>query len=221
VHGQREVSMWPRLTWVVAHLALFGLGVWLTVGGGVEAFGWMPGDRGRQAVLALFGGVLWLRITFMALRLLRRRFGWEEAIASTAAVAIYQVVFAFAGATHHEPMGWLEAIGIGLFVVGSGMNTGAELQRRRFKQDPRHAGQLYTGGLFAVVRHPNYLGDVLWVTGWGLVTGEPLALLVPLGLVTAFVAYFIPTISEYLRRRYGDAYLMWSAHTPRLFPWLY
>ncbi|MGH6913232.1 MAG: DUF1295 domain-containing protein [Geminicoccales bacterium] len=221
MHGQAEVSMRPRLTWVLAHLVLFALGAWLTIGGGIATANFVPGDPARQVVLAVFGAVLWLRMTFMALRLLRRRFGWEEAVAVTAAVAIYQIVFAAIGAAQQEALGWLDGVGIVLFVLGSAMNTGAETQRRRFKRDPAHVGQLYTGGLFGFVRHPNYLGDVLWVSGWALVAGGPGLLVVPLGLAIAFLTYFIPTLSTYLRQRYGEAYVAWSARTPRLIPWLY
>lgn len=221
MHGQPEVSAWPRRTWVATHLALCLVGAWLTLGGGIGAFGLPIGDPARRAVLAGFGAVLWVRMTFMALWLLHRRFGWEEAAGVIVAVAIYQVGFAVAGAADADALGALDAVAIGLFVSGSALNTGAELQRWRFKRDSRHAGQLYTGGLFGLVRHPNYLGDLLWVTGWAIVTGAPVALLVPLVLAVAFVTYFIPALSAHLRRRYGDAYLAWSARTARLVPWLY
>lgn len=221
MHGEPEVSMRPRLTWVAMHFGLFVFGAWLTIGAGIGVFGFEPGDFGRRLTLALFGAVLWVRMTLMAVRLLGRRFGWQEAIGVTAAVAIYQVGFAGMGAGESAALGLLDVLGISMFVLGSALNTGAEIQRWRFKQDPTHAGQLFTGGLFGVVRHPNYLGDVVWVTGWALLTRTTVALLVPLVLAASFATYFIPSLSAHLRKRYPEQYPNWASQTRRLIPWLY
>lgn len=219
MHGQAEIDRLPRRVWVAAHCALFALAVWLTVGGGIEELSGEPaGSLGRRIVLAGFGAVLLVRMTFLAMVLLKRRFGWEEAAGVTLAVAIYQVGFALLGAGEQAPLAWPDLIGIGLFMVGSWMNTWSEMQRRRFKQDPAHAGRLFTGGLFSIVRHPNYCGDLLWVTAWAVVTRNPLSLVVPAILAIAFATYFVPALSRHLEARYGEAYLAWAAQTPSLNP---
>jgi steroid 5-alpha reductase family enzyme len=59
------------------------------------------------------------------------------------------------------------------------INTGSELQRRKWKQQPENAGHLFTGGLFRYAMQINYFGDELLFTGYALIRGSMWALLVP------------------------------------------
>jgi protein-S-isoprenylcysteine O-methyltransferase Ste14 len=66
-------------------------------------------------------------------------------------------------------------VGGTLYVAGMVVETLAELQRKKFKQDPRNAGKPFTGGLWSVVRHANYTGYAIWragfacaAAGWGV-----------------------------------------------------
>jgi len=60
----------------------------------------------------------------------------------------------------------LVLVGGALFLAGFTLEAIADLQLRRFKANPANRGRLFTGGLFAWSRHPNYFGEmVLW---WGL-----------------------------------------------------
>ncbi|KAL4905667.1 Cupredoxin [Aspergillus multicolor] len=92
--------------------------------------------------------------------------------------------------------------GAALFILGIGAEWQCELQRRRFKADPANKGKLFTQGLFALVRHPNYTGYTVWRGGLGLVTGGPLAGM----LIAAFFAWdfchrAIPALDEYCSKR--------------------
>jgi steroid 5-alpha reductase family enzyme len=63
------------------------------------------------------------------------------------------------------PVGWLDWLGIGLWVFGFGIEAIADGQLARFRKDPAHAGQLMDRGLWRYTRHPNYFGEFcLW---WG------------------------------------------------------
>jgi protein-S-isoprenylcysteine O-methyltransferase Ste14 len=227
MHGQKESSSIPRVTWVVLHLAELGVVLFILFGGGYELLGhamgldWHAGDLGRRVVLAAFGVVLWVRMTLTALYLLRRRFGWSEAVPVLLATAIYQWGFALLGAGAAGPLDALDAIGIVLYVIGSVFNTGSELQRRAFKSKPEHAGQLYTGGFFALTRHPNYFGDSLWGLGWALVTHEPWSAVIVAIEVGGFVFSQIPVLDRYLESHYGEAYRAWAARTKRFIPFVY
>jgi len=55
--------------------------------------------------------------------------------------------------------------GIFLFVLGSLVETGAEMGRKRFKSDPGNKGRLYMEGLFGSARHVNFGGYLAWRTG--------------------------------------------------------
>ena len=227
MHGQEEVSRIPRFTWVVLHLAELGIALWILLGGGYEEVGrwfgqdWVSGDLGRRLILAVFGVVLWSRMTLTGLYLLRRRFGWSEAVPVILASAIYQWGFALLGAGTAAPLSVLDGLGVALYVLGSVFNTGSELQRRAFKARPEHEGQLYTGGFFSLCRHPNYFGDSMWGVGWAILTRNPWSTIIVLVEASGFVFSQIPVLDRYLESHYGEAYREWARHTKRFIPFLY
>lgn len=227
MHGREETSYLPRTVWTVAHLAIVLMVAWMYFGGGIAVvaswFGQVsqPGDVARRTILFAFAVVLWVRMTTTAYLLLNRRFDWSECIAVIGAVAFYQFGFALFGGATVAPLDAVDLVAVGLFVLGSLFNTGAELQRKRFKADPANMGKLYTKGLFGLVRHPNYLGDVLWALGWAFITRNAWALLIPIVAASGFVFMFIPQLSVYLAERYGAQYDDWARRTKRLVPFVY
>jgi protein-S-isoprenylcysteine O-methyltransferase Ste14 len=227
MHGEAERSLAPRITWVVLHLGQVALAGWILLGGGYEALGrlagagWTAGDPGRRVALLACGALLWLRMTYGVLVLVTRRFSWGEAAPVTLASAVYQLGFALLGAGEAARLGTADAAALLLVAMGSALNTGAELQRRAFKAHPEHRGHLCTGGFFALARHPNYLGDVIWGVGWALLTRSPWAWLIVAVEVAGFVFSQVPTLDRYLERRYGDEYRAWAGRTARLFPFIW
>ncbi len=87
---------------------------------------------------------------------------------------------------------------------------------------------LATGGPYAFVRHPLYLGTLLVVVGLGLAAGGPVVLygLLPAALVVYFL-YYAPkkekVESDRLRRRFGEEFDRYRAavrgYVPRLTPY--
>ena len=218
MHGEAETRNAPRVTWIVAHALLTAAAVLILLGGAGAAAG---GDQGRRWLLAAFGIVLWMRMSGGAIWLLQRRFDWAEAIPVTLATALYQLGFTLLGAGNPSPLGLLDWLALFLFAAGSLLNTGSELQRYRFKRDPANRGRLYTAGAFSLVRHPNYAGDILWLSGWALLTRSWWAALIPVALALSFAFFFIPQLSGHLEQRYGDAYREWERRTKRLIPFIY
>ncbi|MEJ2287970.1 MAG: isoprenylcysteine carboxylmethyltransferase family protein [Deinococcales bacterium] len=227
MYGQDEVSRWPRRTMVLVHALVTALAGWFLVGSGTAAVShllgvtWTPGDPSRRALLLAFGVILWLRMSGTALILLKRRFRWNEMAAVGFGVALYQLGFALLGVGSSRPLGPLDVLAAVLFLGGGALNTGSEWARLRFKARPGNRGKLYTRGPFALVRHPNYLGDVLWGVGWALASRSPWSILIVAAEIAGFVFVNIPQLSAYLEQRYGDAYREWAARTARLIPWLY
>jgi steroid 5-alpha reductase family enzyme len=71
---------------------------------------------------------------------------------------------AIAGAD--QPLGWVDALGVTLWLVGLVFEAFGDWQLQRFKSDPANAGRVMDGGLWRYTRHPNYFGDFcIW---WGL-----------------------------------------------------
>jgi len=150
--------------------------------------------------------------------MLERPFPWAEALAVGPWVVILQLAMMWFGGTTEAPVDWVVWAGVGLYALGSWMNTWSEWQRRRFKRDPAHRGVLYTGGLFAVVIHPNYLGDTLLFTGFAMVAGGWWPLLLAALMAASFVWGHIPRLDAHLEDHYGDAFRDYAARTKRFLP---
>jgi len=85
----------------------------------------------------------------------------------------------------------------------------------------RDAQQLRTTGLYAVVRHPSYLGMELIFLAIGLYAGNWLALAIILVPTTAALLYRIHVEEVVLRGAFGPQYMTYSAKTKRLIPGIY
>ena len=140
MHGEQETSNAPRMTCTLIHVALLGVAAWIYFGGGNEFIsGWLTdeptpsGDLTRRIVLFSFGIALFLRINLTLFYLLKRRFDWAELGGVVFALFLYQVVFALLGGRETGPMDLLDIVAIAIFLFGGYLNTGSELQRKRFK----------------------------------------------------------------------------------------
>ena len=84
------------------------------------------------------------------------------------------------GANRGGPLGWLDAFGAAVWLVGFVFETVGDRQLAAFLRDPANAGSLIQGGLWRYSRHPNYFGEATqW---WGLWL---IALSVPWGWAAA------------------------------------
>jgi protein-S-isoprenylcysteine O-methyltransferase Ste14 len=93
-------------------------------------------------------------------------------------------------------------VGMGMFVLGSLVETWAEVQRKRFKDDKRNEGKVFMGGLFGLARHVNYGGYFLWRTGFALFAGGlPWAGVIGLYFMLYFLYMGIPALDEYCSAR--------------------
>ena len=72
----------------------------------------------------------------------------------------------FGAAIDSRPLGLLDAIGAGLWLIGFVFEAGGDWQLSRFKASPANRGKVMDRGLWRWTRHPNYFGDFcVW---WGL-----------------------------------------------------
>jgi steroid 5-alpha reductase family enzyme len=73
---------------------------------------------------------------------------------------------ALAAVTSRDPKG-IDAfawVGLAVWVIGFALEAVADWQKSRFRADPANKGTFIRSGLWAVSRHPNYLGEItLWV----------------------------------------------------------
>lgn len=117
--------------------------------------------------------------------------------------------------------GWLVFAGTILFfaglalVVAAAMGLGTSLTPTPM---PREHGQLQTGGLYKLARHPIYTGVLIVVAGMTIRSGSFVALAV--AVVTFF---FFNTKAKWEESKLAEAYPDYAAYmerTPRFFPGL-
>jgi protein-S-isoprenylcysteine O-methyltransferase Ste14 len=82
----------------------------------------------------------------------------------------------------------------------------------------QRADALNTDGMYSVVRHPLYLGNLLLWMGVALFPANPVFALVVLLGFWLYYERIMFAEEEFLRERYGAAYLEWAARTPAVLP---
>jgi steroid 5-alpha reductase family enzyme len=174
----------------------------------------------RNALLFSFNLVTFVRFLLTLFAFLKRRIPPEETISVPLAFGLYLLGFPLLARGASEPVGWGEISGVGLFLLGSFLNTFGELQRHLFKRRPENKGKLYDQGLFSLSIHINYFGDLLWVTGYALVTHNPYAFAVPVFLFCFFQFFNIPKLDAHLREHYGERFVAYERKTKRFVPFL-
>jgi len=222
MYGTKSPSRPQKLVIVAIELLLIVASYQVLFGSlfaGVRAFGDAP-SLARNATLFAFNLVVFARFLGTLFVFIERRIPWEEAFSIPFAFALYLLGFPLLARPRTVDFGALEVVGIVLFLVGSFINTYSEHQRRQFKRRPENKGKLYTGGLFALSMHPNYFGDLLWVSGYACVTRNAYAWLVPALLFCFFYFFNVPKLDQHLREHYGDAFREYEKRTKRLVPFV-
>lgn len=227
MYGNHSGSYPQRITMLLLHLAALPTAWWLLFNGGLGYVSgrlgtlWIPGDTIRAYLLLAMALVYFIRLCFTTFYLLRRSVGWGEAFIVGLFSFSFHIAFTLLGGTEAANIGPVDYGAIGLYLLGSYLNTGSELQRHRWKRNPAHRGKLYTGGLFRYSQHINYFGDMLLFSGWALATRNPWAFLIPLLMTLGFVFRHIPALDRHLQQKYGRAFEEYSARTRKLIPWVY
>ncbi|MFX1466635.1 MAG: DUF1295 domain-containing protein [Promethearchaeota archaeon] len=227
MHGEVETSMITRYIILIAHVIILNFVTWIYFGGGIEIIGLLfglklsPGNLIRRTILLSFGIIYFLRVILTLFYLLRRKIDWKETGAIIGGLVFYQVGFALSGASQSALIDPIDYVAIGIFIIGSFLNTGSEFQRKLFKDKPENEGKLYTGGLFSYARHINYFGDSVWTIGWALMTRNWFGAIMPIFCTLGFVFANIPMLSKYLEERYKEQYREWARRTKKFIPFVY
>lgn len=159
--------------------------------------------------------IFWLLVTS------KESFGLSSAVAvsifNTVNNGLNTMIFSFASVNPTWSYTTFYA-SIPIFIAGILMETVAEIQRKAFKDDPKNKGKVYTGGLFGIVRHPNYCGYMLWRGAMALATGGwAWGVLVASFFWYDFNNRSIPTLDAYCNKRYGEQWVAVKRKVPYAF----
>ena len=227
MHGIKETSNTLRILWFVSHSIFLYIAylicfddklLWLN---SILDVDFQDGNFYRRCCLWAFGVMMYIRMNLTTFYLLKRKMPIEELFGVIIGCAVYHIGFVLLGGWQSAPFSLLDVFGISLFIIGSYVNTYSEIQRKRFKDDPNNKGKLYTQGLFKYARHINYFGDICWVTGWAIISHNIWSGIIPIMLTMGFIFSFIPILSSYLEKKYGDDYQDWAKNTKKLIPFIY
>ena len=123
---------------------------------------------------------------------------------------------------------WLQA-GIGIWLAGLTLESVADLQKAQWAAS--YPGRFVNTGLWRIVQHPNYLGEILvWVghfvagmpyaspTEWLVAASSPTITLVLLRCVSG-----VPLVQKAARAKWGHepGYVEYATKTPLLWPFLW
>ncbi|KAF8182249.1 hypothetical protein K438DRAFT_1975775 [Mycena galopus ATCC 62051] len=117
-------------------------------------------------------------------------------------------------------IGWKQWAGLTIFAIGISMEMIAENSRKQFKKDLKNKGKIDDTGLWSIVRHPNYLGYLLWRIGITLTTGSLVATAALASLQLGIFCFGgIPDISHYMATKYDVQWKDYKKRVPfALFP---
>ncbi len=219
-------SLWPKCLVFAALTLSILVSADILFGNRLELALWnnpyrTDGDLIRDGMLLACFVIYLCRVYVTVFVFFRRIMFWREALAITNLMPWCFVAIAYYGGLQSAPIGSIEVGGAVLFLCGSYLNSAGEYGRYQWKMDPTNAGHLYTKGLFAHVRHINYLGDVLLFSGIALVARQFGLLVIPLSMAFIFLFVLIPLKERYLSVKYGEEFKEYAAKSKMLFPMVF
>ncbi|MEA3642678.1 MAG: DUF1295 domain-containing protein [Lamprobacter sp.] len=111
-----------------------------------------PEDRRYQAMRAENEPGFWLKSLYLV-------FGLQAILAWVISLPL------LGGILGSTPLGWLDYLGVLLWLIGFGFEAIGDQQLAAFKAHPLSRGQVLDRGLWRYTRHPNYFGEAcIW---WG------------------------------------------------------
>lgn len=99
-------------------------------------------------------------------------------------------------------------LGLGTFLAGLGLAIGAVIQLRGLE----NIDHLVTKGLFSKIRHPMYVGFILWIFGWAVYHGAVMSLCFGFAAV-GNILYWQRLEERELESKYGEVYLKYRSET--------
>lgn len=175
----------------------------------------------RRIIIFIFNVIIFSRLAYMMIVLLKRKIPWEESVSVPFAFALYFIGYPLFVLPISAPIDGLDYFAIGLFIIGCVLNSGGEILRNEWKKKAENKGKIYTKGFFKYSRHINYFGDILWVIAYALITKNWYSIAIPIFLFSFFAFFNAPKLDKYLKSKYGKGYDEYAKKTKMLIPFIY
>jgi protein-S-isoprenylcysteine O-methyltransferase Ste14 len=113
----------------------------------------------------------------------------------------------------HDPLlialpGVIRWTGLAIIAIGLILAFGALIQLRGVE----NIDHLVTTGLFARLRHPMYMGFILWIFGWAIYNGAGASMLAGF-IAVGNIMYWGHLEERHLAETYGDKYIEYRKQT--------
>lgn len=132
-------------------------------------------------------------------------------------VGVFYSLPGYLAFTNHNPLGYLTvAIALPLYIFGSLINTGADVQKMVAKS---MGSGLVKDGAWRSLRHVNYLGDLMRYTSFSVIAGSLWAFLLP-GVITLLYLQRIGEKEESMAAKYPE-FAAYQQNSSRLLPWIW
>lgn len=227
LYGKKSKSIPQKIVIHLIEILLLWLSYWILFQSGGT---WIENHLGvnnasgnidRRIIIFAFNIIIFIRLAYMMIFLLKRRIPWEESVSVPLAFALYFIGFPLFVLPISRSVDGLDFLAVGVFIIGCVLNTRGEILRNNWKGKSENKGKLYTRGLFKYSRHINYFGDLLWVIAYALVTKNIWSATIPVFLFCFFAFYNAPKLDKYLSGKYGKDYEEYAKKTKMLIPFIY
>jgi steroid 5-alpha reductase family enzyme len=119
-----------------------------------------------------------------------------------------------------DPLGFSDALAVGVYLLGTILHFGSDYQKRRFKLRPDTQGQILDTGFWALCRHPNYFGDFLIYVSFAIVGGSLWGWIGPALNLVQYAFDAIPKNERWAEDRYGASWDEYRANTKTFIPYV-
>ena len=227
LYSVKSKSIPQKITIITIEIFLLLLSYWILFSGGGDlifdkiGLTALNGNEESRVITFGFSVIVFLRMSFMMLYLLKRKIPWEESVSVPMAFSLYYIGFALLVYNREIPIDWIDYSAILLFLIGSAFNTVSEVQRHLWKKHPENKGKLYTIGLFKYSMHINFFGDLLWVSAYAIITRNYYAIIIPVLLFCLFAFWNIPALDKYLAGKYKGQFDEYQKKTKKFIPFIY
>jgi steroid 5-alpha reductase family enzyme len=223
---QYDNSFWNKSVFCGGILAVLLAMLWLMLAGDAASGTWLKqyrlsGDLARRILIAACLIIYFARLQVTVWVFQKRKWTWLETIAITVLMSFVLYVFARVGGNNKLGLGFVELIGILLYLSGSYLNTHSEYNRHVWKLKAENKGRIYTKGFFSLSMHINYFGDIVLFTGLAMTTHRLSVFVIPLIMTVNFVFFIIPELDKYLEKKYKDDFRKYAGKTKKLIPLIY